>query len=125
MTQRVVRDRFCLINNRPPTGQIDRRNSKNGMSFLLGFLFSTWIADRCGDSRRPANPSRTSLWVASLRCCAVSGGEEGDMKMIGALLDLNNKPVSQLLWFRRKAIAHRYDLNVPECRQNLWTRHSG
>ena len=43
------------------------------------------------------------------------------MKMIGALLDLNNKPVSQLLWFRRKAIAHRYDLNVPECRQNLWT----
>ena len=60
-----------------------------------------------------------------LRCCAVSGGEEGDMKMIGALLDLNNKPVSQLLWFPRKAIAHRYDLNVPECRQNLWTRHSG
>ena len=43
------------------------------------------------DSRRPANPSQTSRRVASLRCCA--RGEEGDFKMIGALLDLSDKLV--------------------------------
>ena len=48
------------------------------------------------DSRRPANPSQTSLRVASLRCCA--RGEEDDFKMIGAkmigaVLDLSDKLV--------------------------------
>ena len=86
VVSRVVEE---LERRRKPCPRIVKRILSSKFYSTPYFAIVTVAA--ISDSRRPANPTQTSLWVASLRCCA--RGEEGDFKMIGALLDLSDKLV--------------------------------